>query len=179
MSELERKIEELRSRNADLTEILERVEQESGWVPKDTPMPEFIRQLSRERDAAQAERDLVIEESAKRRARLEEERDAALKCCAEMKTELSYLLGELQMAADFGPLETLAQTPRDAIILDLFRRLPGFRALSTDCGKGYVSRDEVKPLVEALETIRDVACGEKQCKTEAMQALTHWRKEEE
>lgn len=45
MNANEQELERLRTRNADLVELLEAVERESGWVAKDTPLPVYIGEL--------------------------------------------------------------------------------------------------------------------------------------
>lgn len=206
MSELERKIEELRSRNADLVEILEAVERESGWVPKDTPMPVYIgemrkalaeekkwseelaKDLCEMEDALGFKQDCTDKDGAfvptkgpwKERVRdliakegefedMRKERDAAQKACAELREAIESLWAHCDLKA-FG-----GSKPKWLI-----------HALSDECGKGYIHRDEVKPLVEALRFILDECTwqnvmddgGDDRIGPTCEKALAHWRKEE-
>lgn len=243
-------LERLRSRNADLVEILEAVERESGWVAKDTPMPVYIGEMRKEMDAAvnalrkikciycgfecsrddadkladhitncdksplvqlnkeiqskaidliDMTRDEFIricaltddseirgicartqemidqkypvikqrDDAIRRAEKAERERDAALKCCAEMREAIESLWPHCDLSA-FG-----GSKPKWLI-----------HALSNECGKDYVRKDEVKPLVEAIEfTLESSAQDGPEaivtCIEKLEQALAHWRKEEE
>lgn len=162
MSELEDEIERLKSElekarghAAHLADALDWMERESGWVAKDTPLPTFVGNMRKELEAAVLERDnckSIWMQGIKKVAATE-------KACAEMREAIELLWPHCDLKA-FG-----GSKPRWLI-----------RALSNECGKGYVHRDEVKPLMEALEWCRDHSGGYEA--TLCREALAHWRKEE-
>lgn len=75
--------------------------------------------------------------------RIERERDAALKACGEMRKCIESI-------SSFVPCSFGTTKYHDQI----------HDCLSTDCGKDYIHRDEIKPLVEAFKKIYGYGKGD-------------------
>lgn len=80
--------------------------------------------------------------------RIQDERDAAHKACAEMRDILSEL--SHRMSGHGWGSCGLYQISNAQLFDSDYNHIRN--ALSSDCGRGYIHRDKVKPLMEALDT---------------------------